>query len=195
MSSTVTVTPAKGARGIGLVSIIGGKLTGYRAIAAEATQRVCRLLDHRSRGVTAREPLPGARPLLSREPDVLDAAQREHLQMLYGTRRAEVLRLVAQRPDLGRVLMAGEPDVAAQVVHAVRHEACERVADFVFRRSRLAFTPHRGRPALGAVAAAMREELGWSDQRVADELARCRKLLDRSDGDHPTGGESFAQLE
>ena len=180
---------------VGLVSIIGGKLTGYRAIAAEATQRVCRLLDHRSRGVTAREPLPGARPLLSREPDVLDAAQREHLQMLYGTRRAEVLRLVAQRPDLGRVLMAGEPDVAAQVVHAVRHEACERVADFVFRRSRLAFTPHRGRPALGAVAAAMREELGWSDQRVADELARCRKLLDRSDGDHPTGGESFAQLE
>jgi len=180
---------------VGLVSIIGGKLTGYRAIAAEATGRVCRLLDHRARSVTAKEPLPGARPLLAREPDVLDARQREHLSALYGTRRAEVLRLVAQRPELGRALMMGEPDVAAQVVHAVRHEACERVTDFVFRRSRLAFTPHRGRPALGAIAAAMREELGWSDQRVADELARCRKLLDRTDGDHPTGGNSFADID
>ena len=91
--------------------------------------------------------------------------------------------------------MDDEPDVSAQVVHAVRHEACERVSDFVFRRSRLAFTPHRGRPALGRIAAAMREELGWSDQRVAEELARCRKLLVRTDGDHPTGADTFADLD
>jgi hypothetical protein len=65
----------------------------------------------------------------------------------------------------------------------------------VFRRSRLAFTPHRGRPALGRIAAAMREELGWSDQRVADELAHCRKLLMRTDGDRPTGTDTFAQLD
>jgi len=90
--------------------------------------------------------------------------------------------------------MEGEPDVVAQVVHATRHEACERVADFVCRRSRLAFTPHRGRPALGRIAAAMREELGWSDQRVADELAHCRKVLDRSDGDRPQEHESFAEI-
>ena len=41
---------------VGLVSIIGGKLTGYRAIAEEATQRVCRLLDVPTRGTTATEP-------------------------------------------------------------------------------------------------------------------------------------------
>jgi glycerol-3-phosphate dehydrogenase len=180
---------------VGLVSIIGGKLTGYRGIAEEATQRVCRLLDHRERGSTATEPLPGARPLEGPEPEVLTPVQRAHLQGLYGTRRAEVLQLVAARPELGRELMAGEPDVAAQVVHAARHEACERVADFVFRRSRLAFTPHRGRPALPRIAAVMREELGWSDQRVAEDLAHCRKLLDRSDGDHPTGGESFVDFD
>ena len=180
---------------VGLVSIIGGKLTGYRGIAEEATQRVCRLLDRQGRSTTATEPLPGARPLVGPEPDVLTAGTRRHLERLYGTRRAEILRLVQERPDLGRPLMEHEPDVAAQVVHATRHEACERVADFVFRRSRLAFTPHRGRPALARIAGVMREELGWSDQRTADELAHCRKLLDRTDGDHPAPHESFAELD
>lgn len=179
----------------GLVSIIGGKLTGYRGIAEEAVGRVCRLLETSRRCTTARDPLPGARPLTGPEPDVLSEAQRAHLASLYGTRRVEILELVAERPELGRPLMAGEPDVAAQVVHAVRREACERLADFIFRRSRLSFTPHRGRPALAAVAAVMREELGWSDQRVADELAHCRRALDRTDGDRPTGGETFADFE
>lgn len=179
---------------VGLVSIIGGKLTGYRGIAEEATNRVCRLLDVDARSTTATEPLPGGRPLTGVEPGFLSERQRAHLQSLYGSRRAEVLQLVAQRPELGHPLMDGEPDVAAQVVHAVRREACERVADFVFRRSRLAFTPHRGRPALGRIAGVMREELGWSDVRTAEELARCRKLLDRTDGDHPTGGDSFAEI-
>jgi glycerol-3-phosphate dehydrogenase len=90
---------------------------------------------------------------------------------------------VEAHPDLGEPLMDSEPDVTAQVVHAVRHEACERVADFVLRRSRLAFTPHRGRPALARIAGAMRAECGWSDQRVIDELAHCRALLARTDGD------------
>lgn len=178
---------------VGLVSIIGGKLTGYRAIAEEATQRVCRLLEMPARSTTATEPLPGARAI-SEEASPLSEAQRAHLTRLYGSRRNEVLRLTQDRPELGVPLMEGEPDIAAQVVHAVREEACERVTDFVLRRSRLAFTAHRGRPALGRIAAIMREELGWSDQRLVDELARCRKLLERTDGDHPQPHESFADL-
>lgn len=178
----------------GLVSIIGGKLTGYRAIAEEATQRVCRLLDVRARSVTGTQPLPGARPTDSAASRLLDEPARAHLASLYGTRRDEVLALVEQHPELGRPLMDGEPDVGAQVLHAVRHEACERVADFVFRRSRLAFTTHRGRPALARIAALMCEELGWSDHRLADELTGCRHLLDRTDGDHSTSTPAFADL-
>lgn len=179
----------------GLVSIIGGKLTGYRAIAEEATERVCRLLDHDERCTTADECLPGAQPAGRAEPDVLGPEQRAHLSALYGTRSVDVLDLVEQRPDLGRSLMDDEPDVAAQVVHAVRHESCERIADFVFRRSRLAFTAHRGRPALARIAGLMREELGWSDQRTADELARCRALIARTDGDRSAQAPSLSDFE
>ena len=49
------------ARRRGLIEILGGKLTGYRAIAEEVTDLACRLLDRREKCVTADTPLPGAR--------------------------------------------------------------------------------------------------------------------------------------
>jgi glycerol-3-phosphate dehydrogenase len=44
----------------GLVSVLGGKITGYRAIAEQATAAVCRLLRHSAPCTTAERPLPGA---------------------------------------------------------------------------------------------------------------------------------------
>lgn len=182
----------------GLISIIGGKLTGYRAIAEEATSRVCRLLERSRKCTTGQVPLPGGRPATGREPSVartiVSEPQRAHLASLYGTRRTQVLSLVEQMPERARPLCDHEPDIEAQVIHAVRTEACERVADFVFRRSRLAFTPRRGRQALGRIAALMKDELGWSDQRLAEELTRCRALLDRTDGDRSTATAVVADL-
>ncbi len=46
----------------GLISVLGGKITGYRAIAEEATDRVCRALGVSRACETATRPLPGARP-------------------------------------------------------------------------------------------------------------------------------------
>jgi glycerol-3-phosphate dehydrogenase len=43
----------------GLVSVIGGKLTGYRAIAEEVVDGVCRELGRSAPSVTAATPLPG----------------------------------------------------------------------------------------------------------------------------------------
>jgi glycerol-3-phosphate dehydrogenase len=45
----------------GLVSVLGGKLTGYRAIAEEVVDGVCRELQVSARSTTATTPLPGAR--------------------------------------------------------------------------------------------------------------------------------------
>ena len=44
----------------GVVSIAGGKITGYRAIAEEAVDAVCRKLGSASECATASTPLPGA---------------------------------------------------------------------------------------------------------------------------------------
>src|SRR5574340_605362 len=42
----------------GLISVMGGKITGYRSIAEEVTDRACRRLRHRARAATAQNPLP-----------------------------------------------------------------------------------------------------------------------------------------
>jgi len=167
----------------GLVSVLGGKLTGFRAIAEEVTNRVCRLRDHSARATTAEHPLPGAegaRDALVLPPNASpDLAA--HLRMLLGGRASRVAGLARDHDDLALPLCDDAPDIGAQVVFAVREEACERIVDFLFRRSRLAFTDHRGRNAVARVAALMREELGWSDHRLVEEMQMARAAIEATD--------------
>ncbi|MEO5819458.1 MAG: glycerol-3-phosphate dehydrogenase/oxidase, partial [Vicinamibacteraceae bacterium] len=65
----------------GLVSVIGGKLTGYRAIAEEVVDRLCRDLQVSARCTTATAPLPGGGPERSGIP---------HLDAIYGSRAPRV---------------------------------------------------------------------------------------------------------
>jgi glycerol-3-phosphate dehydrogenase len=122
----------------GLVSVLGGKITGYRAIAQEATDAICRQLRACARCRTAVEPLPGARG---------EASDRDHLDRLYGNRAAEVRRLADADPPLGARLAPQYPDIAAQVVFAVREEQCVNADDFIFRRALLGFSPDQGASA------------------------------------------------
>ncbi len=167
----------------GLISVLGGKLTGYRAIADEVTNRVCRLLDVTTRTTTDSGLLPGA----VGADDVLAAPAGAsvslvpHLRRLLGGRARAVLALARDHVELAAPLCDDAPDIAAQVVFAVRHESCERAVDFLFRRSRLAFTDHRGLGALVPVTALMREELGWSDTRLAEEMTIARAAIDDTD--------------
>jgi glycerol-3-phosphate dehydrogenase len=126
----------------GLISVLGGKITGYRAIAEDATDAVCRQLRSRARCRTDAEPLPGGQ-----------GGTREggHLQALYGSRAADVLRLAEADPRLAERLAPDYPDIAAQVVFAVREEQCISVDDLIFRRTLLGFSPDQGAGARPAV--------------------------------------------
>jgi glycerol-3-phosphate dehydrogenase len=57
----------------GMISVLGGKITGYRAIAEEAVDAVCRQLQHRESCRTHQELLPGA--LTERPVDAVEAIQ------------------------------------------------------------------------------------------------------------------------
>jgi glycerol-3-phosphate dehydrogenase len=147
----------------GLVSVIGGKLTGYRAIAEEVVDAVERRLGVDTEPVTGRVKLPGGGAERSGDP---------HLDALYGSRAHRVRELAYAEPGLDQPLAAGIPDIAAQVAVAARHEWCARVEDFMLRRSYLGFRPDRGAPALAAVVAVLRAALGWSEERAQSEARR-----------------------
>lgn len=156
----------------GLISVLGGKITGYRAIAQEVTDVVCRHLRVSRRCRTAEKPLPGARSADAPDASVprVGQATLDHLASLYGSRAVDVLRLATADPRLAEPLAPGGPDIGAQVAHAVRNEHCLRVSDFLLRRTRLGFSADQGRLALSRVATLLGEELGWKPSRRDSEI-------------------------
>jgi glycerol-3-phosphate dehydrogenase len=137
-----------------LVSVAGGKITGYRAIAEEAVDMVCRKLGIAKPCVTAVTPLP--------DPAV---------------GATEVSKLAASDPALAERLAPQYPDIAAQVIFAIRQEQCVHLSDFLLRRTLLGFTPDQGLAAVPAVAALMSRELKWSPARTASEVEDYRRWV------------------
>lgn len=176
------------ARRRGLIEILGGKLTGYRAIAEEVTDLACRLLDRREKCSTAETPLPGARGpgaagggigatggTRGALPVITGAAPvaREvvaHLEARYGTRSADILHLIAADPALGAPVAPGYPEIIAQVIFAAREEHAVLLDDVMQRRTSLGFSRDQGQAAVRAVARWLALELGWSDSRREAEI-------------------------
>lgn len=182
------ITDGAGAGAKNLISVLGGKITGYRAIAEEATDAVCANLDARTPCTTAREPLPGARGG-ARATDVVSAGANgaaahskavddaglngetiAHLFNLYGSRAREVIKLATANESLREPLSPHAPDIAAQVVFAAHTEQCARLVDFLARRTLLGFSHDQGLSAAPRAASLLARELGWSPARVEDEL-------------------------
>jgi glycerol-3-phosphate dehydrogenase len=177
----------------GVISVLGGKITGFRAIAEEVVDRVCRRLrlpPHRS--TTASTPLPGAMPA-SREGE--GGHVPLHLRQLYGTRAGDVWRLTLEDPTLASRLSPAYEDIAAQVVYAARQEHCLRLSDFLRRRSMLGASADQGLTAAPAAASLLGRELGWSSDHVRRELESYRQEVDATreclrDAGRPASGST-----
>jgi glycerol-3-phosphate dehydrogenase len=176
----------------GLVSVLGGKITAYRAVAKDTVDTVCRKLGMRASCTTAEVPLPGA-PAVS-EKKIADAARQSnlplntvrHLAALYGSRYSQVLKLVEQGKGGGEQLCPHSPDILAQVEHGVKEEGALTVADFLLRRTAVGLMSCQGLDAVETVAREMGRLLQWSqaEQRRQIEDYRARAAL----GQHFRGG-------
>ncbi|RBY93846.1 glycerol-3-phosphate dehydrogenase [Blastococcus sp. TBT05-19] len=115
-----------------VLSVVGGKLTTYRAMAEETVDAVvARLGRGAARTTTDRLPLVGAAPRL-----VLDrVGAPERLVARYGT---EAPLVEALGPAL---VVAGRPETVGELRFAVRHEGARTVADLLDRRTRIGLVP------------------------------------------------------
>ena len=176
----------------GLVSIVGGKLTTYRVMARDVVDRVAKRLhelDGRAvapRPRTDREPLPGGE---TADLDVLVEAARargaseqtaRHLVASYGSEAAAVLNLVDRERSLGAPIIAGRPEIWAEVTYAVERELAERVQDVLIRRLHLFYeTRDQAHPVVASVASRMKKLLGWDETREAEELRDYFQIVER----------------
>jgi glycerol-3-phosphate dehydrogenase len=164
----------------GLVTVVTNRLTTARGVAERAVD-----LAYRKLGIappscrTAETPLDGGRfssfsKLVAEVGrsvgDIMPAAIAERLARNYGSTYGEVVRLATASPALAEPI--GTTGVLrAEIVHAIREEMAQTLADCVLRRTDLATAGHPGEDALGAAAEVAATELGWSAERKASELA------------------------
>jgi glycerol-3-phosphate dehydrogenase len=166
-----------------VVTIAGGKLTGYRLMAQltlEKAAEACGIALAPPRDED--RPLPGgdfegglatlAEPLARRSG--LSPACAERLAGLYGSESPDVLARGAARLAAKALVVKGE------VEFGVRVEGAARLEDVFYRRTRAALYEVADRDALlEPMAARMAQLLGWDDARRDEELAHTRALLAR----------------
>ncbi len=174
----------------GMLTVVGGKLTTYRSLAAEVVDVAMRELRHRDgrprhgEARTDAEPLPGGETSdLSqfRERGMelgIPPASVDHLLRHYGTEAAGIFNLGGADRRLFQRLVPDHPAIEAEVVHAVRRELAQTVEDVLVRRFHLYYEhPAQGGPAARRVAELMGEELRWDEFRIGEEVQRYCSLL------------------
>jgi glycerol-3-phosphate dehydrogenase len=162
----------------GLLTITGGKLTTWRRMAKQVVDRMVEREGREAPARTAEIPLGMPATEADLEPreglseDAMPDGWRELLAFRYGHAARNVLRLAAERRELARPIVPGQPDLLAEAAIAARLEQARSVADVLLRRTRLgilAAPQLRGADSVLGVAEALGGELGWSGRRIRKE--------------------------
>jgi len=166
----------------GTVTVTGGKLTTYRAMAEDTVDEVQAALGRRRPSTrTARlalrgasEPDPPARPLPGLEEPV-----SRHLFSRYGSEARVVAAMVAADPALAQPLVPTLPYLRAEALYAARYEMACDLDDVLARRTRASILAREASVAAApAVGALLAGELGWSAGQTAAEVDRYRAGVD-----------------
>jgi glycerol-3-phosphate dehydrogenase len=165
----------------GLLTVVGGKLTTFRALSNHAMKAIGRKTSVRAIGrpLLKDQFLPGsaARTVTLSDRVPTDVAQR--LIRVYGARAADIDDLIAADPTGLTILDPTTLLIAAEVTFVVRTEQALRVADVLSRRTMVGLDADLGRGAAPAVARIMANELGWDEARTGRELALFEAYLAR----------------
>jgi glycerol-3-phosphate dehydrogenase len=160
----------------GLVTITGGKFTTWRRMARSAVDRIVEREGREAPCRTHEIPigLPEDPAALPDVPGV-DEASRVHLASRYGHAARDVLKLAAAAPKLATRISPDLPDLVAEAAFSAGHEQARSLADVLLRRTRAGLLDARGLAAPGSegaerAARAVAGELGWSEERIAQEL-------------------------
>jgi glycerol-3-phosphate dehydrogenase len=165
----------------GMITITGGKLTTWRRMAK---MTVDRLVERDARNAPCRtHEIPLGQAVAVEDLPRVEGVPEESYAALasrYGYAAREVLALAGERGELAQPIVAGLPDLLAEVVLAARREQARSIGDVLLRRTRLGLLAARelvsdgagGTEAVRRVAALLAGELDWDRTRTDSELER-----------------------
>jgi glycerol-3-phosphate dehydrogenase len=163
----------------GLISVLGGKWTTYRAMAEDAIDCVQQALGAEPVDCSTLDfPLTGAEGFwvdywrqLAEKYELSQRTAR-HLAQKFGTDAPRVLELTEREPQLLQPLSPGGAAIRAEVVYAIREEMAQTIEDILLRRIGVQF--HGWKEAAEAapvVAQLLAREFAWSEARTRDAVA------------------------
>ena len=165
----------------GFISVLGGKITGYRAIAQEVVDLICKKLKLNAHCHTESTPLPGAPAILATEipktaeQNSLSNETMAHLAQLYGSRLSQVLALIHRNPHGKKLICPHSHDIMAQIEHSVKQEGACTISDFLLRRSSIGLGSCQGLDAAEGVAKEMASLLDWNIAEQQRQIEHYRK--------------------
>jgi glycerol-3-phosphate dehydrogenase len=175
------------------LSITGTKLTCFRSLAEEVGNEIVRTLGRAVPSRTASLTLDGvdeeastveAQTWLDVTPDMaasgLARDTLETLVTLYGRRYGRIVELAGKVPGGTERLCPVNPDVAAQLYHAVHDEMTVTLEDFMVRRTGIGTSRCQGLDCAEAIGTRMAEFAGWTTARLDAELTAYRAHVARS---------------
>jgi glycerol-3-phosphate dehydrogenase len=171
----------------GLVSILGGKWTTYRAMAEDAINTVMqRLAMPAVPCITRSYRLDGSDGWNSNywaelvQNYGVSKETAERLSRKFGAAAKEVLGLANDNPLLQKPIVEGFPSVLAEVVYGVREEMAISIEDVLARRTGLQLASwEQAKMAAPAAGAIMARELGWSTDQQKDAVEGYIGKIDR----------------
>jgi len=110
----------------------------------------------------------------------LSREQIEYLVELYGRNSRAILTLARELPDGASRLCEQNPDIAAQLHHAVSQELTCSLQDFLMRRSGIGQSGCQGADCAPAIGRRMAAMLGWSSRRLEAELSAYEEIVQRN---------------
>ncbi len=170
----------------GLFSVIGGKLTTFRALAEHVVDDVLKNgeFSTKRKSPTRLHRFPGAQTAdlerfqtEFRRTSTLPADTVERLLALYGTRAEQIATAVHTDPELARPVGDVPGLIVAEIAYAVHVEDAVTLNDVVARRIMTGIDGDLGRSSLDAVAAVVADQLDWSAARVAEEIAGYHRYI------------------
>jgi len=188
-----------GSTGAGVLSLVGGKWTTFRASAAHLSDRVLELLSMPRRRTTKGMPIGGGAgyPLSERArrqwiapfASALGVERAARLLDRYGTVAAEVIAALGTDDGPLRSI----PDYSTgELRHLARTEQVVHLDDILQRRTSIAFVGQATEPVATEIAAVVAPVLGWDAARQAAEVARALAAVRASEPapDETTTSES-----
>jgi glycerol-3-phosphate dehydrogenase len=163
----------------GLISVLGGKWTTYRAMAEDGVNHAelalrgkpgpCKTLDFLLAGAAGFSPDYWKQ---LEENYGLSTETAQHLAEKFGTDSPKVLELTVRDPQLLQPLTAGGIPIRAEVVYAIREEMAQTIEDILLRRLGVQFHSWKeaaqSAPVVGQLLA---REFAWNDAQTSEAIA------------------------